>query len=158
MKKALTITLLVALVLTLACTVVNANTKREDLVKYLVDKAKDYGYTDVEAEIERALPAEIDDAQYTEVVNQVKNAEAVIGDTDPAELTATQREQVLSYANAAAKEVGLKVVTDSKNKTVDVVNISTGKSVISRTYEDGKLVQTGSDNLVFVVLSLMRSL
>ncbi len=155
MKKALTITLLIALVLTLACTVVNASVKT-DLEAYLKEALaeaakKGYDTDDYEVMVDRYLPDDLTETQANNIKESVESIKSSL--VTPAELKndSALQQKLLSLANEAAKQVGYTVSANSKNGTVDLYEGT--KLLVSASADNGKLVQTGSSNLVYVVLA-----
>lgn len=154
MKKALTVSLLVVLVLMLACTGVKANAKRDDLKEKILAEAKKAGITVGESEVEAALPEDVTDAEYDQVVGQIELMKKTADGKEMKDLTKEAKQTLLSQARVAAGTFGLKINVNSEDGKITVAD-KNGKVIASRNYDETgiKLVQTGSDNLVFVVLA-----
>ncbi len=153
MKRALVLTSLVVLVLMLACTAVKANTTRDELIADLLKESEAMGLDVTKAELDRALPSHVAEWESDEVFYYLDEAKAAMGDKKFADLSKDEKKALLPYAESAAALFDLEIKIDGKDKTVTVVD-KDGNEVASRSYDaEGKLVQTGSDNLVFVALS-----
>lgn len=155
MKKVLTVSLLVVLVLTLATTLVKAATTQADLEKKVLEVLdKVAGGDQYKATVERVFN------EYTFTEKQVNDAMVKVEEAgifmaangyDPLEYDAGQKEALLGIAQDGAAAVGMKVTVNTSDKTVVLTKGS--KTIVAASTETGKLVQTGSDNLVFVVLA-----
>lgn len=155
MKKMLSISLLVVLALVLVSTVVSAATTKADLEAYLTSGHKIAGKTvsltanEIKQVKDYFAANEITDAQAAAIKANVDKAIAVMekaGVSEYTKLTAAQKEETLTYVKAAAAEVGLTINT-ANNTAVD----ANGDVVFKA--EAKALVQTGSSNVVYVVLA-----
>lgn len=75
------------------------------------------------------------------------------GVSDPTQLSKEKKNEVLGIAQEAAAITGATLTYDSTNKSVAVYK--NGKKVESIALENYKLVQTGSDNIVYVVTGVI---
>ena len=154
MKKILAISILAMVVLMLVCTVVKATTQSE-LEEYLLGSVtingKEVSLTSAEKKQVKDFLAShtLTDAQATtiktkvdECINVMKNA----GVTQVQNLKTADKQKLLSIAQEAASTVGLKV-----DMTTGVVTDEAGNVVFALT--QGKLVQTGSSNIAYVVIA-----
>ena len=154
MKKILAISILAMLVLMLVCTVVKATTQSE-LEEYLLGSVtingKEVSLTSAEKKQVKDYLAshKLTDAQATtiktkvdECINVMKNA----GVTQVQNLKTADKQKLLSIAQEAAAAINLKVDTST-----GVVTDEAGNVVF--TLPEGKLVQTGSSNIAYVVIA-----
>lgn len=87
---------------------------------------------------------EMSDAQVTSVMTQIEAAKKVITEnkiTDLATMPKKFQDQIIGYADAAAKEMGLTLVTDYSSKTITIKNkdgkvLMTAAKVIKNTGDD----------------------
>lgn len=158
MKRVLTASLLVVLVLILASTVVKATTQSE-LEAYLTKAhtiaGEEVSLTEADkVKVERYFAENtLTDAQATAIKGKVDEAIAIMdkaGVADPTKLSSSDKTKLLNVAETAAQEAGLTLTVNSKDNTVELYQ--DGKLIESVSFEE-KLVQTGSNNLVFVVLA-----
>lgn len=152
MKKLISIAILFVMIVALSATMVSAATKAT-LADELSEIGGKYGVS--KAIIERMInEVGVADDDVDDILDLAQKADKIMTEakvTDPSELKdSTQRTQLIDLANRAAAITGAKLTF--KNGEVSVTN-KAGKSVGTFTMEDGKLVQTGSSNLVFVVLA-----
>ena len=131
MKKLISIAILFVMIVALSATMVSAATTAT-LADDLSEIGGKYGVS--KAVIER----------------MIKELGVADDDVDDVLDLATERNQLVGLASQLEEITGAKLTF--KNGEVSVTN-KAGKSVGTFTMEDGKLVQTGSSNLVFVVLA-----
>ena len=154
MKKILAISILAMVVLMLVCTVVKATTQSE-LEEYLLGSVtingKEVSLTSAEKKQVKDYLAshKLTDAQATTIktkVDECINVMKKAGVTQVQNLKTADKQKLLSLAQEAASAVGLKV-----DMTTGVVTDEAGNVVFTLT--KGKLVQTGSSNIAYVVIA-----
>lgn len=153
MKKTLVVSLLMVVVLMLVCTGVNAVNYRDILKAKILEEAKNAGITIGENEINAALPAEVSEEQYNAVVGEINDMKAEYGETKFEDLSKADKEALLESAQAAASVFDITITAQNGNITV---TNKAGNTIASRTYDANGIKtaqQTGSDNLVYVVLA-----
>lgn len=159
MKKVLTISILVALVLMLACTVVKATTESE-LEAYIKQTHTIAGKTvKLEADkvvvVERYLSThDLTDEQATVVKAKIDEGKALLnkaGVADYTKLSRADKQQLLKIGQEAAKALGLTMTYNASEKRVEVFEGT--KMLDSQPISKDILVQTGSNNIVYVVLA-----
>ena len=156
MKKVLTISLLLVLVLTCATTVVRAATTTEaDLQKKVLEiLSKVKTEVDYTATVERVFKEyDFTEEQLGNAMEKLDEIEATVvtyGE-DPKAYKEGVREYLVELAQATASDLGMKLTVDSKNNVATLTR--NGSVVVALDTETGKIKQTGSDNLVFVVLA-----
>ena len=155
MKKVLTISLLLVLMLTFATTLVKAATTKADLqAKALEILSKVKTETDYTATVERVFKEyDFTEEQLSSAMQEANSIEAVVeaNGSDPKAYTSSVKNSLVSMAQSAAQDLGMQLVVDSKNNVATLTK--DGKTVAAVDTESGKIKQTGSDNLLFVVLS-----
>ncbi len=154
MKKVLTISVLVALVLMLACTVVKATTESE-LEEFILGTHKVAGKevtltSSEKKQVKDYFAAnELTDAQATTIKTKIDECISIMnkaGVTDVKKLSTSDKQTLLVKAQEAATVVGLKV-----DMSTGLVTDANGEPVFK--LPDGKLVQTGSSNIVYIILA-----
>ncbi len=153
MKKLISITILFVMLVALATTMVSAVTTAT-LADELYAIGEKYGVSKAIIEREIKEIGVADDATAEKILAAAKEAEDVMvkaGVTDPTELTADQKAELVSIANRIAAEVGC----DVEFKAGKIYLSKDGKLLASLTFENGKLVYTGNEmNSVLVVSSI----
>ncbi len=155
MKKVLTISLLLLLILTLTTTLVKAATTEAELQRKaleLLSKVKTE--TDYTAAVERFFNEyDFTEEQLSSATAKVEEAEAIIeaNGEDPRTYSGDVKDTLVGMAQEAATDLGMKLSVDYNNKVATLTK--NGKTVVAVDTETGKIKQTGSDNLLFVVLS-----
>ena len=169
MKKLLTISILVVLVLTLACTAVKATTEAE-LEAYAKQTHTIAGETvKLEASkvviLERYLSThDVTDAQATTVKAKIDEAKALLnkaGVANYTKMSKADKQELLKIAQEAAQTLGLTLTYNSSERRVEVFEgtkkiyeeISPKIMIDSQPISEDILVQTGSNNIVYVVLA-----
>lgn len=152
MKKILTVSLLVVMLVMAVATVVNAATT-ETLADELYAKGASYGMTSADkVKIERYLAEyPVTDAQADALLAKTDEAVAVIqraGVTNYAELTTAQKDELKAIAKSAAELIDVTLVF----KVGSVEIYKDGKLIETVTENNGKLAYTGNNvNSVLVV-------
>ena len=155
MKKFLTVSLLFVMLVMAFATVVNAATSA-NLADKLYAKGSKYGMTSADkVKIERFLADNpVTDADADKILAKADEAVAVMeraGAKNYSELTAGEKSELKTIANAAADIVGVKLVF----KTSSVEVYKDGKLIETVTNNSGKLAYTGNNvNMVLVVSSI----
>lgn len=155
MKKVLSISLLVAMLLMAFAGIVNATTT-STLADELYAKGAKYGMTSADkVRIERYLAEyPVTEAEANSIMAKADEAIAVMeaaGVTNYAKLTTAQKNEVKAIATAAAKIVDVTLVF----KTSSVQIYKNGKLIETVTENNGKLAYTGNNmNVVLVVSSI----
>lgn len=111
------------------------NGKTVNLDASYITSAENYFMTD---------GVEMSDAQATNVMTQIEAAKKVIVDnkiTDLATMPKNFQDQIIGYADAAAKEMGLTLVADYSSKTITIKDkdgkvLMTAAKVIKNTGDD----------------------
>ena len=159
MKKVLTISILVALVLTLACTVVRATTESE-LEAYIKQTHTVAGKTvkleaDKVVKVERYLSThDVTDEQATAVKAKIDEGKALLnkaGVADYTKMSRADKQQLLKIGQEAAKALGLTMTYNASEKRVEIYEGT--KMLDSQPINADILVQTGSNNVVYIVLA-----
>ena len=162
MKKVLKVFILVAFIAILSTTVVNASAG-DDLLAEL-SKTHTIGGKEVtitaadKVRVERYLAEhEITEAQKDTVLAKfyaiidIMNAEGV---SDVAKISETKKKEAIKLAEEAAAALNLKLVADTVSNTIKVYDLN-GKLIESAKVENGKLVYTGNDSNIYVVVSVV---
>lgn len=155
MKKFLTVSLLVVMLIMAAATVVNAATSAE-LADKLFAKGEKYGMTSADkVKIERYLAEyPVTDAQADAILAKADEAVAVMekaGVTNYDKLTTAQKDELKAIAKSAAELVDVKLVF--KKGSVEIYK--DGKLVETVTENNGKLAYTGNSVNVVLVVSVI---
>ena len=161
MKKLLTISILVIMILAVATTLVSATTQSE-LEAYLT-KTHTIAGKEVTLTAEQKVKVEryfsentLTDEQATAIKAKVDEGIALMeeaGVSDPSQLSGSDKTALLNVAKEAAAEAGLTLTLNSNDNTIEIYK--DGKLIESASTETGKFVQTGSNNLVFVALAVV---
>lgn len=154
MKKLVTVTLLLIMLVMAFATIVNAATT-STLANDLYAKGAKYGMTTAEkVKIERYLSENpVTDAQADAILAKADEAVAVMekaGVTNYTELTKAQKEELKTIATQAADLIDVKLVF--KTKSVEIYG-KDGKLVETVTLNGGKLAYTGNSTNVVLVVS-----
>ncbi len=156
MKKTLIVSLLMVVVLMLVGTGVKAANYRDDLVEKILAEAKKANIELSETEVKNTLPENVSEEEYNAVVEDIDAIKAEYKGTDYKSMDKDAKDALVKEVQATAKKVNVTVVVDTTTNNITVKNPD-GKATITRTVkEDGtitKVQQTGSDNLVYVVLA-----
>ena len=159
MKKLLTISILVALVLILACTMVKATTESE-LEAYSKQTHTIAGKTvkleaDKVVKVERYLSThDVTDEQATAVKAKIDEAKALLnkaGVADYTKMSRANKQELLKIGQEAAKALGLTMTYNASERRVEIYEGT--KMLDSQPISEDILVQTGSNNIVYVVLA-----
>ncbi|MCI8273214.1 MAG: hypothetical protein HFJ55_03925 [Clostridia bacterium] len=156
MKKALTISLLVVMLVVASATLVNAATS-VSLGNDLYTIGAKYGMTSADkVKVDRYLATNpITDAQADAVLAKANEAVAVMekaGVTNFKDLTEAQKAEVKSIATAAASIIDVKLVFNSNSVKIYDNN---GKLIETVSNNDGKLAYTGNNMNVVLVISVI---
>lgn len=155
MKKLLSIAVLVAIVMLMGATVVNATTSSE-LADTLYDMGKEYGLTSADkVRIERYISDYgVTDDQADEIVAKAKEAVAVFEDagvTSFSDLSTSEKDELKSIANEAADIIDVKLTFGEHYVKI----YKDGKLIETVTNNNGTLAYTGNSiNMVLVVSSI----
>ena len=153
MKKVLTISLLLVMLVMAFAGVVNATTT-ETLADELYAKGQKYGMTAADkVKVERYLAENpVTDEQANTIIAKADEAVAVMeeaGVTSYDKLTTAQKDKIKSIATSAAEVIDVKLVF--KKGAVEIYN-KDGKLIETVTQNNGKLAYTGNSvNAVLVV-------
>lgn len=153
MKKVLTISLLLVMLVMAFAGVVNAATT-ETLADELYAKGQKYGMTAADkVKVERYLAENpVTDEQANTIIAKADEAVAVMeeaGVTSYDKLTTAQKDKIKSIATSAAEVIDVKLVF--KKGAVEIYN-KDGKLIETVTQNNGKLAYTGNSvNAVLVV-------
>lgn len=153
MKKFLTVSLLVVMLVMAAATAVNAATSAT-LADELYAKGAKYGMTSADkVKVERYLSENpVTDAQADALLAKADEAVAVMeraGVTSYDKLTTAQKDELKAIAKSAAELIDVKLVF--KAGSVEIYN-KDGKLIETVTENNGKLAYTGNNvNSVLVV-------
>ncbi len=161
MKKVLKIALIFVLMILAYTTVVNAATT-DELIAYasktftIAGKQVKLSNADV-LKVKRFLSENpVSESQGDTIIskgNQIISIMNSEGVSDVTKLSKAKKEQALSLAQEAASVVGATLTYDSTDKAVTIYK--DGKAVDSASLVNYKLVQTGSDNTVYVVAGVV---
>lgn len=156
MKKILTISMILIMLVMLGATTVKAVTT-ETLAEEIYTKGKAYGMTASDkVKMERYLTENpVTEAEAKEIMTKVENAEKIMKDLGAKnydDLTKAQKNQLKDIAVSAAEIIDVKLVF--KQGTVDIYN-NEGKLIETVTENNGKLAYTGNSVNVFLVVSVI---
>lgn len=155
MKKVLTISLLVLVMLTFATTLTKAATTEADVqAKALEILSKVDTGTDYTATVERIFNEyDFSEEQLSNVMSKANEIESIIeaNGSDPRTYSSSVKNTLISLAQAVAEDLGMKLTIDTKNNVATLTK--DGVTIVALNLETGKIKQTGSDNLVFAVLA-----
>ena len=156
MKNILKITIIAILILAFASSIAFATTEAE-LEKYLLDNHTVAG-TSVhlteanKVKVQRYLAEnDITDEQAAAIKAKVEEIKAYlnkIGVYEVSQLDKDQKKEALRIANEALAEIGLSATYNSDDRTVEIYK--DGKKIEAVYTDPGKLVQTGSNNIVWI--------
>lgn len=160
MKKLLRVFVLVAFVALVSTTVVNATVNDDllaELSKTYTIAGKSVSMTAADkVRVERYLSEHtVTEAQKDTVLAKlnaiidIMNAEGV---SDVAKLSEAKKQNAINLAKEGASALNLTLVADTVSNTVKVYD-NNGKLVESAKVVDGKLAYTGSNSIVYVVVS-----
>ena len=158
MKRILKISIVVVVALMLLEIVVNATTQSE-LENYLIGHhlvaGQEVRLTDAnKVKVQRYLSEnKITDEQASQIKAKVEELIAYMnkaGLSDVSKLNPEQKKEALSIANEALAVIGLNATYNSNDKTVEIYK--EGKKIEGVQTETGKLVQTGSNNIVWITV------
>lgn len=153
MKKILTISMILIMLVMLGTTIVNAVTT-ETLAEEIYAKGKEYGMTASDkVKIERYLTENpVTEAEAKQIIAKVDEAEKIMVDLGAKsydDLTKAQKSQLKDIAVSVAEIIDVKLVF--KQGSVDIYN-NEGKLIETVTENNGKLAYTGNSvNIVLVV-------
>lgn len=154
MKKVLTIFFLLIVMLTLVTTVSTAATEADLQAKALEILSKVKTEVDYTAAVERFFREyNFTEEQLSSAMQEAENIEGIViaNGENPMNYPASVKENLVSVAQTAANDLGMKLIVDTKNHVATLTK--EGTTVVAVDTETGKIKQTGSDNLLFVVLS-----
>ena len=156
MKKILSITILVAMLVMALAGVVNATTTKT-LADELYAKGQKYGITTADkVKIERYLSENpVTDEQANSLIVKADEAIAVMekaGTTDYNKLTTAQKDEIKSIATSAASIIDVKLVF--KKGYVEIYD-NTGKLIETIGQNNGKLAYTGNNVNVVLTTSVI---
>ncbi len=155
MKKVLIISLLLVLMLTFSTTLVRAATTEADLQRKALEiLSKVKTETDYTATVERVFRQyDFTEEQLSSAMSEANKIEAVVetNGSDPKAYSSSVKNSLVSIAQTAAQDLGMQLTVDSKNHVATLTK--EGSTVAAVDTETGKIKQTGSDNLMFVVLA-----
>lgn len=153
MKKILTISMILIILVMLGATTVNAVTTKT-LAEEIYTKGKEYGMTASDkVKIERYLTENpVTDEEAKAIMAKVEEAEKIMVDLKAKnydDLTKAQKNQLKDIAVSVAEIIDVKLVF--KQGSVDIYN-NKGKLIETVTENNGKLAYTGNSvNTVLVV-------
>lgn len=159
MKKILSITILVAMLVMALAGVVNATTTKT-LADELYAKGQKYGITTADkVKIERYLSENpVTDEQANSLIVKADEAIAVMekaGTTDYNKLTTAQKDEIKSIATSAASIIDVKLVF--KKGYVEIYD-NTGKLIETIGQNNGKLAYTGNNVNVVLTTSVIATI
>lgn len=156
MKKTLIVSLLMVVVLMLIGTGVKAANYRDDLVEAIIKEAAKAGIELGETEVKNTLPENVSEQDYNDILDDIEDIKTEYKGTDYKSMSKETKDALLKDVQNSAARVKVTVSVDTTTNNITVKNPD-GKATITRTVkEDGtitKVQQTGSDNLVYVVLA-----
>lgn len=156
MKKILTISILIAIILIAFATVANAATSAT-LAEELYSKGQKYGLTASDkVKIERYLSENpVTDEQANAIIAKANEAVAKMesaGATNYDDLTTAQKDELKTIATSAADIIDVKLVF--KKGSVEIYD-NTGKLIETVAENNGKLAYTGNNVNVILVTSVI---
>lgn len=156
MKRILTISMILIILVMLGATTVNAVTTKT-LAEEIYTKGKEYGMTASEkVKIERYLTENpVTDEEAKAIMAKVEEAEKIMTDLKAKnydDLTKTQKNQLKDIAVSVAEIIDVKLVF--KQGSVDIYN-NEGKLIETVTENNGKLAYTGNSVNTVLVISVI---
>lgn len=158
MKKVLITVLMSVLILLSYITVANAATT-EEIVSYASKtftiagqkvKLSDGDILKIKRYLSENPVSDKDGDILIEKAEQIISIMNTEGVSNPTKLSKTKKEQVLTIAQEAAAVTGATLTYDSTNKVITIYK--NGKAIDTVSLQNNKLVQTGNDNTVYVVI------